>query len=88
MCVLLVSLFLIWYLQYLIIYVFISGFLSSMNQTILEYAMNVDVHYNNKLCENTLNTARTIMKQDLHDTVEMHPQVIFFYIYHFFKDLL
>ncbi|KAF4525717.1 hypothetical protein B566_EDAN011894 [Ephemera danica] len=51
------------------------GFLNGVNQSLLDYAKNVDVHFANKQCEMTMSEARSIMKKDLHDSIEVSPQV-------------
>ncbi|XP_069704525.1 centromere/kinetochore protein zw10 homolog [Periplaneta americana] len=51
------------------------GFLGSSNQSILEYARNVDVLFANKACQILLGQAREIMKKDLHDMMEVGPVI-------------
>ncbi|PSN39911.1 hypothetical protein C0J52_07953 [Blattella germanica] len=67
------------------------GFLSNNNQSILEYARNVDVLFANKTCQILLGRARDIMKKDLHDTMTVDPvvnklSIEYIYIFcHFFS---
>ncbi|PNF35888.1 hypothetical protein B7P43_G08563 [Cryptotermes secundus] len=49
------------------------GFLGTSNQSILEYARNVDVMFANKICRKLLGRARDIMKKNLHDMMEVGP---------------
>lgn len=46
-------------------------FFTEDNQSILEYANNVDVLFANKTCQVYLEKATTILKKDLHDMIEV-----------------
>ncbi|XP_075216014.1 zeste-white 10 kinetochore protein [Lycorma delicatula] len=46
------------------------GFLPSENKQLLDYAANVDVLITNKICDCYLESARQLMKKDLHDMIE------------------
>jgi hypothetical protein len=52
-----------------------TGFLGSSDQSILEYARNVDILFANKTCQILLGRAREIMKKNLHDMMEVGPIV-------------
>jgi centromere/kinetochore protein ZW10 len=49
------------------------GFLATSDQSILEYARNVDILFANKTCQILLGRAREIMKKNLHDMMEVGP---------------
>ncbi|XP_021924811.1 centromere/kinetochore protein zw10 homolog isoform X4 [Zootermopsis nevadensis] len=49
------------------------GFISCSNQSILEYARNVNILFANKTCQLLLGRAREIMKKNLHDMMEIGP---------------
>lgn len=49
--------------------------MGSNNQSVLEYARNVDIMFANKTCRILLGRARDIMKKNLHDTMEVGPVV-------------
>lgn len=51
------------------------GFLGTSNQSVLEYARNVDVMFASKICRILLGRARDIMKKNLHDMMEVGPIV-------------
>jgi len=51
------------------------GFLATSDQSILEYARNVDILFANKTCQILLGRAREIMKKNLHDMMEVGPIV-------------
>lgn len=51
------------------------GFFTDTTNSILDYAKNVDVLFANKTCETYLAKAREIMKQDLHEMIEVGPWV-------------
>jgi Centromere/kinetochore Zw10. len=51
------------------------GFLATSDQSILEYARNVDILFANKTCQILLGRAREIMKKDLHEMMEVGPIV-------------
>jgi hypothetical protein len=52
-----------------------TGFLNINNQSILEYARNVNILFANKTCQLLLGRAREIMKKNLHDMMEVGPIV-------------
>lgn len=56
-------------------YVLHTGFLGCSNQSILEYARNVNILFANKTCQLLLGRARDIMKKNLHDMMEVGPTV-------------
>ncbi|XP_047119995.1 centromere/kinetochore protein zw10 homolog isoform X1 [Schistocerca piceifrons] len=56
-------------------YVIKIGFFKDTANSILNYAKNVDVLFANKTCETYLAKAREIMKQDLHEMIEVGPWV-------------
>ncbi|CAG2068889.1 unnamed protein product, partial [Timema podura] len=47
------------------------GFLRASDKSLVDYAKNVDILCANKECQLLLERARSIMKRDLHDTVEV-----------------
>jgi hypothetical protein len=51
------------------------GFLATSDQSVLEYARNVDILFANKTCQILLGRAREIMKKNLHDMMEVRPIV-------------
>ena len=54
---------------------FLLVFLAASDQSILEYARNVDILFANKTCQILLGRAREIMKKNLHDMMEVGPIV-------------
>jgi hypothetical protein len=56
-------------------YFLLLGFLASSDQSILEYARNVDILFANKTCQILLGNAREIMKKNLHEMMEVGPIV-------------
>lgn len=62
----------------LIFYFYFSEFLDSTNNTLKRYGGNIEELFLNKTIEIYLDSARTIMKKNLGEMIEIEPKVFCF----------